>query len=116
MVPQLYLEVDHLTCHGGQNVDRPGRVRLYGSGQDERAGAVFHGHLRDGEPQIEPLAALYARNAFLREGLPVLLGGNGALRMVIDRLETRYVDVADERVFANVNTPAEYDAVRQVLS
>jgi molybdopterin-guanine dinucleotide biosynthesis protein A len=78
--------------------------------------AIVPRHLRDGEPQIEPLAALYARNAFLREGLPVLLGGNGALRMVIDRLETRYVDVADERVFANVNTPAEYDAVRQVLS
>jgi molybdopterin-guanine dinucleotide biosynthesis protein A len=70
---------------------------------------------RDGRAQIEPLAALYAREAFLREGLPVLLSGNGALRMVIERLNTRYVDVADARVFANVNTPADYAGVRAVL-
>ena len=36
--------------------------------------------------RIEPLAALYRREAFLREGMPVLLGGDGALRLVIDRL------------------------------
>ena len=68
------------------------------------------------EAQIEALSALYARAAFLREGMPVLLAGDGKLRMVIDRLKTRYVDVEDDRMFANVNTPAEYDAVRRVLS
>jgi len=78
--------------------------------------AVVPRRMRDGKPQIEALSALYAREAFLREGLPVLLAGNGKLRLVIDRLQTRYVDVADERIFANVNTPAEYDAVRRVLS
>ena len=66
---------------------------------------------RDGRAQIEPLAALYAREAFLREGLPVLAGGNGALRAVIERLHTRYVDVAEERVFTNVNTPDDYAAL-----
>jgi molybdopterin-guanine dinucleotide biosynthesis protein A len=78
--------------------------------------AIVPRHVRDGRTQIEPLAAIYARRAFLREGLPVLLSGNGALRMVIERLRTRYVDVADERVFANVNTPAEYADLRRALS
>jgi len=70
----------------------------------------------DGKRRIEPLAAIYDREAFVREGLPVLLSGNGALRSVIDRLNTRFVEIDDERVFANVNTPADYDAVRKVLS
>jgi molybdopterin-guanine dinucleotide biosynthesis protein A len=78
--------------------------------------AIVPRRMREGKPQIEPLAAIYAREAFLREGLPVLVGGDGALRLVIERLKTRYVDVADERVFANVNTPAEYDALREALS
>jgi molybdopterin-guanine dinucleotide biosynthesis protein A len=69
-----------------------------------------------GTDQIEPLAAIYAREAFLREGLPVLLGGNGALRAVIDRLRTRFVRIVDERIFANVNTPDDYAAVRRVLA
>ncbi|MFN2461591.1 MAG: molybdenum cofactor guanylyltransferase [Candidatus Velthaea sp.] len=64
---------------------------------------------------IEPLAAIYERAAFLREGVPVLFGGKGALRVVIDRLKTRYVRVDDERVFANVNTPGDYEAVRGAL-
>ncbi len=46
----------------------------------------------------------------------MLLSGNGALRSVIDRLNARFVEIDDERVFANVNTPADYDAVRKVLS
>ena len=68
------------------------------------------------EPRrIEPLAALYRREAFLREGMPVLLSGEGALRLVIDRLETRFMPVRDERAFTNVNTPSEYDALRETL-
>jgi molybdenum cofactor guanylyltransferase len=66
--------------------------------------------------RIEPLAALYRREAYLREGTPVLLGGDGALRLVIERLKTRFVPVADPRVFANVNTPAEYSALREALT
>ncbi|GAC1567680.1 MAG: molybdenum cofactor guanylyltransferase [Vulcanimicrobiaceae bacterium] len=70
---------------------------------------------RAGEPQLEPLAAMYDRLAFLREGLPVLRSGRGSLRAVIDRLRTRFVDDGerdDERVFTNVNTPADYAALR----
>jgi len=66
--------------------------------------------------RIEPLAALYRREAYLREGMPVLLSGDGALRLVIERLKSRFVPVADEHVFANVNTPAEYAALREALT
>jgi len=70
----------------------------------------------DEKQRIEPLAALYRREAFLREGMPVLLGGEGALRLVIDRLKTRFVPVREQRVFENVNTPADYAKLRAVLA
>jgi molybdopterin-guanine dinucleotide biosynthesis protein A len=78
--------------------------------------AIVPRRIRDGKTQIEPLAALYFGEAFLREGLPVLSGGNGALRMVIDRLKTRYIDVDEEKLFTNVNTPDDYAAIRDILS
>jgi molybdopterin-guanine dinucleotide biosynthesis protein A len=78
--------------------------------------AIVPRRMRDGKPGIEPLAALYERDAFLREGLPVLSGGHGKLGMVIERLKTHFVDIDDDRIFANVNTPDEYDAIRNVLS
>ena len=78
--------------------------------------AIVPRRTRDGKPGIEPLAALYERDAFLREGLPVLSGGHGKLGMVIERLKTHFVDIDDDRIFANVNTPDEYDAIRNVLS
>jgi molybdopterin-guanine dinucleotide biosynthesis protein A len=65
--------------------------------------------------RIEPLAALYRRDAFLREGMPVLLGGDGALRLVIDRLRARFVPVRDGRALANVNTPDDYAKIRETL-
>ena len=70
---------------------------------------------RDGKTGVEPLAAIYDRLAFLREGIPLLRSGDGALRGVIDRLQTRYVPVGDERTFANVNTAAEYATLREEL-
>ncbi len=73
-------------------------------------------HERGGREQLEPLAALYDRLAFLREGFPVLRAGRGALRGVIDRLRARTIAVDDARVFANVNTPAEYEAMRATLA
>jgi molybdopterin-guanine dinucleotide biosynthesis protein A len=86
-----------------------------------RLAAAIEPHLeaivpaRDGDARrIEPLAALYRRAAFLREGLPVLLRGDGALRLVIERLNTRFVRVPDEGVLANVNTPADYAALAAV--
>jgi molybdopterin-guanine dinucleotide biosynthesis protein A len=78
--------------------------------------AIVPRHARDGETRIEPLAALYDREAFLREALPVLQRGNGSLHMTVERLNTRYVDIDDARMFANVNTPAEYAELRNALS
>jgi molybdopterin-guanine dinucleotide biosynthesis protein A len=70
-----------------------------------------------GQPQSEPLAALYDRVAFLRAGAAVLREGRGALRLVLERLKTRYVPVADgPQLFTNVNTPADYAALRAHLA
>ncbi len=78
--------------------------------------AVVPAHDEAGR-RIEPLAALYRREAFLREGLPVLLGGEGALRLVIERLKAKFVSVPeDDRALANVNTPQDYAALRPALS
>lgn len=66
--------------------------------------------------RIEPLAAIYDRRAFLDAGLPLLRSGHGALRGVIDALTARFVTIDDDLVFSNVNTPAEYAAVREVLT
>jgi molybdopterin-guanine dinucleotide biosynthesis protein A len=66
---------------------------------------------------IEPLAALYDRTAFLRAGWPILAAQKGALRLVIDQLAAHYLTVDDDdRTFANVNTPADYAAVHEVLT
>jgi len=80
------------------------------------AEAIVPRHNRDGETRIEPLAALYARDAFLREGMQLLMSGSGSLHAVVERLQTRYLDLADGRIFANVNTKADYDALAQVLA
>jgi molybdopterin-guanine dinucleotide biosynthesis protein A len=67
--------------------------------------------------RLEPLAAIYDRAAFVRIGLPLLRAGQGALRAVIAALATRYVTIDDgERIFTNINTPADYAALREVLT
>ena len=71
----------------------------------------------DGASRTEPLAAFYDRAAFLREAPGVLRDGRGALRLVVEALRTRYVDVdVDPLVFTNVNTPLEYAALRAHLN
>lgn len=65
--------------------------------------------------RIEPLAALYAREPFLRVGAEIL-AGTAALHHVVERLRTRYLEVEDPRIFANVNTPEDYAALRASLS
>ena len=78
--------------------------------------AVVPIHDREGKRQPEPLAALYDRFAFVREAFPIVRAGGAALRAVLDRLKTRYVEIGDPRIFANVNTPAEYAALRGLLA
>ena len=65
----------------------------------------------------EPLAALYDRAAFVREGTPVARAGRGSLHAVIERLRARFVRADDDpRRFTNVNTPDDYAALRARLA
>ena len=78
--------------------------------------AIVPRRRHNGGWQIEPLAALYLRSAFVREGLPLLSGGTNSMHAVIERLNTRFVDVEEENIFANVNTPDEYAAFRSTIA
>jgi len=75
--------------------------------------AIVPQHRVDRDERIEPLAAIYDRIAFINTGLPILRSGKGALRTVIEKLKTRYVNVQDDAVFANVNTPQDYQSFRE---
>ena len=96
-------------------VDAPILERLW---VERREGdeAVVAAHEREGTVRREPLAALYDRLAFMREGFPLLRSGDASLAGVIDRMQTRLVAFADGRAFANVNAPADYAALRNRLS
>jgi molybdopterin-guanine dinucleotide biosynthesis protein A len=76
---------------------------------DEAVVPVRH---RDGEPQPEPLTALYDRPAFLRAGAAVLRAGRGSVRAVVEKLNARRLPVDDAPDFTNINTPADYAAFR----
>ncbi|HEY0799139.1 MAG TPA: molybdenum cofactor guanylyltransferase [Candidatus Baltobacteraceae bacterium] len=82
---------------------------------DQTTEAVVPTHIVDEQLTLEPLVALYAREAFLREGLPLIARGHGSPRPVIDCLQTTYVDLADEHIFINVNTPEDYTLLRDAL-
>jgi molybdopterin-guanine dinucleotide biosynthesis protein A len=58
------------------------------------------------EGRLEPLAALYARRAFLREGFALRAAGTGSMHEMIARLATRRLPCEGEH-FANVNRPDE---------
>ncbi len=66
--------------------------------------------LADREGRLEPLCAIYSREAFLREGRSEL-GRSGAVRAVVERLAHRRVSFPDERALAGINTIAERDAL-----
>jgi molybdopterin-guanine dinucleotide biosynthesis protein A len=70
--------------------------------------AIVPVYRTDGRDQVEPLAALYDRPAFLREGYRVLRSGNGGPRAVLERLRVRHYPVASDARFASINTPADY--------
>ena len=74
--------------------------------------AVVPIHDARGREQLEPLAALYDRAAFLREGAAVFQS-RGALHEVVSRLRVRRftVEGKDTRIFTNINTPEDYAAV-----
>jgi molybdopterin-guanine dinucleotide biosynthesis protein A len=77
--------------------------------------AIVCRHGAGDQNAIEPLVAIYAREAFLREGLPLLAAGHGSPRPVIEQLRTVYVDLDDDVWFTNVNTRGDYERIRQLL-
>jgi molybdopterin-guanine dinucleotide biosynthesis protein A len=79
--------------------------------------ALVPTHLDDvGATQIEPLATLYDRDAFLRVAPEILRSGRGAVRRVVEALRTRYVEVDEDPLrFTNVNTPEDYAALLEQL-
>ena len=67
--------------------------------------------------RFEPLAALYDRAAFLREGEKALRG-KASMHAVLERLRVRPYPISqdEERIFTNVNTPADYAALSAALT
>ena len=57
--------------------------------------------------RIEPLCAIYRREAFLREARGELERGSGAVRAVAEMLAHARVTLKDERALASVNTPGD---------
>ena len=75
----------------------------------DEAVVPMHGDAR--KRRFEPLAALYDRRAFLREGERAMSDG-GSLHAVLERLRVRPYPISarDTRIFTNVNTPEDYAA------
>ncbi|HEY1728651.1 MAG TPA: molybdenum cofactor guanylyltransferase [Candidatus Baltobacteraceae bacterium] len=74
--------------------------------------AVVPAHPGKTGKRLEPLAALYDRAAFLREGTKALGSSNESLHATVAHMHIREFPVSreDERLFTNVNTPADYAA------
>ncbi len=65
--------------------------------------------------QAEPLAAIYARVALLREAGELPARGDESMHGLLSRLSTRFVDVPPA-YFANVNTPQDAARVEKTLA
>lgn len=61
--------------------------------------------------RLEPLCALYDRIGLLQAAGPILQDGSGGVAAAVERLQSKRVHLSDERVFANVNTPADRRAL-----
>ncbi|MGH7716786.1 MAG: molybdenum cofactor guanylyltransferase [Vulcanimicrobiaceae bacterium] len=74
--------------------------------------AVVPSHPHKSRKRLEPLAALYDRAAFLREGAKRLGTGDESLHATVERLHIRELAVTpeEELMFTNVNTAADYAA------
>lgn len=77
--------------------------------------AVVPAHGEGSTRRLEPLAALYDRLAFLREGLAELRRGGGAMVAVVARLRTRTIALSDRLAVTNVNTREDYLRMREAI-
>ncbi|MGD0968822.1 MAG: molybdenum cofactor guanylyltransferase [Candidatus Aquilonibacter sp.] len=62
--------------------------------------------------RLEPLAALYSRDALLREGWECLHSDDTSMHALLARLRVRHV-VCDADAFANINTSADLSQLAQ---
>lgn len=69
----------------------------------------------NGLDELQPLCAIYKRDAFLRKATAELQSGSGAVRRAVEGLRIARVRLTDERALINVNTEAEYEAAREVI-
>jgi molybdopterin-guanine dinucleotide biosynthesis protein A len=65
--------------------------------------------------RLEPLAALYDRLAFLREGFAEMRTGRGSVAAAVARLRARMLPCADSAFLTSINTPADYATLRTHL-
>jgi molybdenum cofactor guanylyltransferase len=64
--------------------------------------------------RLEPLCALYDRVRFLEAAAPIAQERSGGVAAVVERLRSKRVRLLNERVFANINTPADCRAILQL--
>ena len=64
---------------------------------------------------VEPLAALYARLALVREAGALLDLGDESMHALVARLRTRFVNVSGA-YFANINTPEDAERVEKAFA
>ncbi len=64
--------------------------------------------------KLEPLVALYARSAVVRESFSLFGEPRSSMHDLIERIDVRFLDV-EARYFANVNTPADLAALARPL-
>lgn len=64
--------------------------------------------------RLEPLCALYDRMAVLNAAPAILRESSGGVASLVERIRSKRVRLSDERVFTNVNTPAQRDAFLKV--
>ncbi len=81
-----------------------GLVRDLIAGHQDGDEAVIPEH--DGK--VEPLCALYARDALLREGPISLRDSNGAVRAMLSRMNARRMPMSPQ-IFLNINTRDDWD-------
>jgi molybdopterin-guanine dinucleotide biosynthesis protein A len=77
--------------------------------------AVVPAHGAGALQRLEPLAALYDRLAFMREGFAALRYGRGGVIDVVGRLRARIVPFDDPHRFGSVNTHSDYLRMRAAL-
>lgn len=87
--------------------------KLLGFMQDSDDACV----IRRSSGRVEPLFALYRRSC-LPHAQSLLEGGEGKMRLLLDRVRTRYIEESAlsgfdlERLLLNVNTPEDYNFLK----